>query len=93
MASTPLQTITPVLGVAPTVKDTSAVVQPGTVVHGAGNRVMLYVQAPGVIGANAQVTIDNATISFAASSVAAGTWTNGSVAFAAAEYGWVFKYA
>lgn len=88
-----LEGTTPLLGVSPTVKDTVAKVAPGTVVHGKGGRVMIYVQAPGVVGANAQVSIDTATISFAASSVAVGTWTNGSVAFAAAEYGWVFKNA
>lgn len=86
-----LETVTPILGVSPTLKDTVARVAPGTPVHGKGGRVMIYVQAPGVVGANAQVSIDTATISFAATSVAVGSWTNGSVPFAAAEYGWVFK--
>ena len=86
-----LETVTPIAGVSPTLKDTTARVAPGTPVHGKGGRVMIYVQAPAIIAANGQVTVDTSTTSFAASSVASGSWTNGSVAFAAAEFGWVFK--
>ena len=86
-----LETVTPILGVGAGIKDTTPRLAPGTPVHGRLGRVMIYVQAPGVIGANSAVTLDTTTISFAASSVTTGTWTNGSVAFAAGEYGWVFK--
>jgi hypothetical protein len=86
-----LETVTPILGVGATQKDTVPRMAPGTPVHGRGGRVMIYVQAPGIVGANSTVTLDTGTISFAAASVASGAWTNGSVAFAAGEYGWVFK--
>ena len=86
-----LETVTPILGVSAAIKDTAPKVAPGTPVHGRLGRVMIYVQAPGIVGANSAVTLDTATISFAATSVATGGWTNGSVAFAAGEYGWVFK--
>jgi hypothetical protein len=86
-----LETVTPILGVSAAIKDTVPKVAPGTPVHGRLGRVMIYVQAPGIVGANSQVSIDTSTISFAATSVAAGNWTNGSVAFVAGEYGWVYK--
>lgn len=86
-----LETVTPILGVNAVGKDTTAKVAPGTPVHGKGGRVMLYVQASGVIAAGGSVTVSTSTLSFTASSVAVGSWTNSSVAFADAEYGWVFK--
>jgi len=86
-----LETVTPILGVSAAIKDTVPKVAPGTPVHGRGGRVMIYVQALGVVGANATVTLDTTTISFGATSTLSGAWTNGSVAFAANEYGWVFK--
>lgn len=93
MSLSTLEATTPLLGISPNIKDTSPRVAPGVQVLGVNGKLLMYVQAPAAIGANGSCTIDTTTISFAASSVAGGTitWTNGSVAFVAAEYGWVFK--
>lgn len=86
-----VETVTPILGVNAVGKDTTAKLAPGTPVTGNRGRLLMYVQATGVIGANAQVSVQTSTLSFSATSVAVGSWTNSSVAFADGEYGWVFK--
>lgn len=64
-----------------------------TVASGMGHFAM-YVQASAVIGNSAYCTVDLSTSSVLATSVASGTSSgmcrNGSVAFAAMEFGWVF---
>ena len=61
-------------------------------------RWAMYIQANGAIGNSAAVTVDLSTIACYGSSIAAGAsgttgyFTNGSVAFADSEYGWVYTF-
>lgn len=55
----------------------------------------MYIKASGVIGNSSYATVDLSTVSCLASSVDAGAsgtamFRNGSTAFAANEYGWIF---
>ena len=65
-------------------------------IPGVQGRWAMYVQASGVIGNSNYVTVDLGSITCLASSVEAGAsgttgyFRNGSVAFAASEYGWVY---
>jgi len=57
-------------------------------------KVAMYIKASGVIGNSLYCTVDLTTVSCLATSVDGGSGTayfrNGSTAFAANEYGWVF---
>lgn len=96
-------TTTPLIGAAGLdVHTTDPLFAVGTVVQitsdnipGRIGKFAMYIKASGVIGNSSYCTVDLSTVSCLASSVdSAGTGTvgfrNGSTAFAANEYGWVF---
>lgn len=95
-------TSSPIIGVGFDLKETSPSHTLGTTVplnysQAGGVRIghfAMYVQASGIIANSAYCTVDTSSISCLATSVAVSTsngfFRNGSVAFAANDYGWVF---
>lgn len=92
---------TPLLGVNFGLKTTDPLVAVGTLVSlvsddnvYANGKFAMYVKANGVIGNSSYCTVALTSVSNLASSVDGGAGTafarNGSVAFADAEYGWVY---
>lgn len=93
---------TPIIGAGSLeVKTTEPLFELGTVVQlNSDNipsrigKVAMYIRASAVIGNSAYCTVDLTTVSCLASSVDGGAGTayfrNGSTAFAANEYGWIF---
>lgn len=94
-------TTSPIAGVALDTKSTDPLVRVGTVVPVLSDvpylqgKFAMYIKANGAIGNSSYATVALTSISCLGTSVDAGAtgtayYRNGSVAFAADEYGWVY---